>query len=259
MTRSASILLLGLSALALSACGKGDTKTEVAKLDDSLLGKGTDTDPAITSALEDQIMVDPALVGQSNAHSAKPADLPTQAPIPATNAGGPPAPATQTLGQRVAQAAPAVAQAAPAAPRPAAASQPSVAPAAAPMASGSASISEASFAGCGMEVSYSLAWSARLPSDLPLYPQSRVAEAAGSDVGGCRLRAVTFASNAATRSLIDFYLNAGRKAGYQTGYSTKKGEQMVTGSRGDGAAFYVVLTPQGSGGTMADIVANRGV
>jgi hypothetical protein len=264
MKRVSTFALLGFCALSLAACGKEDAKVEAAKLDDTLLGKGNDADPAIASALEDQIMVDPALVGQSNAHSVRAPDQPAQTPVPPAAAGGPPPAQATTLGQRVAQGVPSAPAATSVPPKPAAveAAAPVRAPAAAapiPSTSGRGDLAQAQFNGCGLAVSYSLAWSARLTSEVPLYPQSRVAEAAGSDAGACRLRAVTFATNAAPRNLIDFYLGVGRKAGFQTDYTTRNGEQMVSGSRGDGAAFYVILTPQASGGTMADLVSNRGV
>jgi hypothetical protein len=250
MPRSSMTIALVLLSLGLSSCGE-DPKTEVANLDETLLGKGNSTDPVLTSALEDQIMVDPALTGQANTHAVRAADKPAQTPIP-TEATGGPAPSSATpLGQRVAE------QTAKPAPG---ASYPSAAAAASVPAStgGSAKSAKASFNGCGMDVSYSMAWSARMPSDLPLYPQAKVAEAAGSDSGACRLRAVTFSTAAAPRNLVDYYLSTARKAGYQAEYTTEGGEQMVAGHRGDGAAFYVILTPRQSGGTMADMVANRG-
>jgi hypothetical protein len=246
MSRIAMIAALGLISLSLSACGE-DPKVEAANLDDTLLGKGNSTDPVLTSALEDQIMVDPALTGQANTHAVRAPDSPARTPIPTEATGGPAPQTASTLGQRVA------AQAA----KPAPGANYSATPAALGGAA-KAQASTASFNGCGLDVSYSMAWSARMPSDLPIYPQSKVAEAAGSDSGACRLRAVTFSSAAAPRNLIDYYLNTARKAGYEAALSTEGGEQMVAGHRSDGAAFYVILTPRQSGGTMADMVANRG-
>jgi hypothetical protein len=254
MSRFGMIIAIGVSLVGLSACSKDATKDEVAKLDDSLLGKGKASDPALTAALEDQIMVDPSLATQSNAHAVRSADQPLQAPIPTEASGGPAPPSSKTLGQRVAEQSIAPAPGAiypktPAATLTAANSAPS---------RGKAKLSQASFSGCGLDVSYSMAWSARMPADLPLYPQAKVSEAAGSDAASCRLRAVTFSSSAAPRNLIDYYLTTARNAGYQADLSSKNGEQMVAGSRADGAAFYVIITPRTSGGTIADLVANRG-
>ena len=50
--------------LTLSACGSSDD-AELAAIDSKIGGKN-DTDPALTAALEDQIMVDPTLSAQSN-------------------------------------------------------------------------------------------------------------------------------------------------------------------------------------------------
>ncbi len=254
MSRFALALALGASLISLSACGKDATKEEAAQLDDTLLGKGKTSDPALTSALEDQIMVDPSLASQSNAHAVRSADQPLQAPIPTEASGGPAPPSAKTLGQRVAENAPPPAPAT-APPKPAVATAPRATPVAV---QGKAQITRASFDGCGLNVSYSMAWSARMPADLPLYPQAKVTEAAGSDMGSCRLRAVTFSSAAAPRSLIDYYLTTARNAGYQADLSTSNGEQMVAGSRADGAAFYIIISPRASGGTTADLVANRG-
>src|SRR3954467_12466953 len=90
MPKSAAILfrsaaLAGL--LALAACGSGE-QNNLAEMDNSLIGNGAD--PALTSALEDQILVDPNLVQQTHPNSARPPETPVQAQYPAEadNAGG---------------------------------------------------------------------------------------------------------------------------------------------------------------------------
>ena len=65
-------------ALSLAACQSSD---EVAKADARTAG--SDADPAMTSALEDQILVDPALTQQSNKNAIRPAETPMQAQYPA--------------------------------------------------------------------------------------------------------------------------------------------------------------------------------
>jgi hypothetical protein len=64
---------------ALGACD-GGRDAELAKLDKQITGK--DPDPALTSALEDQILVDPALTQQSNRNAVRPAETPIQAQYP---------------------------------------------------------------------------------------------------------------------------------------------------------------------------------
>ena len=68
-SRAAGGIALITLALALGACeGRDSTAKKLDTLDKELVG-GNDaagTDPALTAALEDQIMVDPALAGQAN-------------------------------------------------------------------------------------------------------------------------------------------------------------------------------------------------
>ncbi len=246
MFRAARSLIAPLALVLVAGCSSEDSGSDIVALDDTLLGKGNATDPALTSALEDQIMVDPALTSQSNQHSVRAPDQPLQAPLPTETAGGPPPLAGRpTLGQTVAkQAAKPAAKIASATPLPTPATP--------------VTTRQANFDGCGLNVSYSIGWSARMPSDLPLFPKSRVAEAAGSDKGACRLRAVTFATAAAPGEVANYYLTTARNAGYAAEVGTENGGQVVAGHRGDGAAFYVVINARNSGGTLADIVANRG-
>lgn len=88
MPRSAALLcrtaaFAGL--LALAACNRGDGNN-LAEMDNSLIGNGAD--PALTSALEDQILVDPNLVQQSNPNTVRPPETPVQAQYPAAAAAG---------------------------------------------------------------------------------------------------------------------------------------------------------------------------
>src|SRR5689334_5114478 len=80
----APLALAGL--LALAACSRGEGN-ELAALDNELMGNGAD--PALTSALEDQILVDPDLVQQNQPNSARPAEAPIQAQYPDGGEGAP--------------------------------------------------------------------------------------------------------------------------------------------------------------------------
>jgi len=60
--------VLFASAFALAACGSG-SNANLAEMDNALLGNGAD--PALTSALEDQILTDPNLSQQSNANAVR--------------------------------------------------------------------------------------------------------------------------------------------------------------------------------------------
>ena len=54
------LILGGLTGLALLLQGCGDNKNSLAEVDEELIG-AKQSDPALTAALEDQILVDPAL------------------------------------------------------------------------------------------------------------------------------------------------------------------------------------------------------
>src|SRR3546814_13072051 len=72
MTHRFSILFRSAAlaaALSLAACGDGSDEAELANLDQQI---ANETDPALTSALEDQIMVDPTLSQQSNHNAVRP-------------------------------------------------------------------------------------------------------------------------------------------------------------------------------------------
>lgn len=207
-------------ALAVSACG-GSDKAELDKLDSKLGGGKGDADPALTAALEGQVMVDPKLAGQSNQDGIRPANSPYGSPIPkGEKAGG-----GQTLGSIAAQ---------------------------------QAKLSKDKFNGCSLDVEYSAQWSTRLPADLPLHPTAKVTEAAGSDYQGCSLRAVSYTVAQPTKAMGEYYTGIAKRAGYRTTITAEGQGSMVSGWRpSDGAAFYVILQPS-EGGTSADLVSNRG-
>lgn len=66
-------------ALLLAACGTAE-ENALAAIDNEIAK--ADVDPAITSAVEDEILVDPALVQQSNPNGVRHPERPLQAPYP---------------------------------------------------------------------------------------------------------------------------------------------------------------------------------
>jgi hypothetical protein len=72
-------LVMLAAALAIAGCNRSQ-EADVAKLDNQILAN--QTDPALSSALEDQILVDPALTQQSNRNAVRPATQPAQAQYP---------------------------------------------------------------------------------------------------------------------------------------------------------------------------------
>jgi hypothetical protein len=207
--------------LTLAACGSNDD-AELASIDNKIGGKN-DTDPALTAALEDQIMVDPTLSAQSNEDAVRPAPKPNQSPVPAGE--GLSSASAQTLGS---------------------------------LASAQSDISKDAFNGCGLNVDYSMGFAAQLPADFPLMPKAQVVEAAGSNDNGCKLRAVTHNSASPIKDVAAHYSAVATRAGYKVGTKLDGKGQTVSGKRAaDGGAFYVVLTPIGNG-TSADLVINNG-
>jgi hypothetical protein len=69
--------------LLLGACS-GGAENNLAAIDNALLANGAD--PALTSALEDQILVDPNLVQQAQPNTVRPPETPMQAQYPAGSA-----------------------------------------------------------------------------------------------------------------------------------------------------------------------------
>lgn len=80
--------------LALAACNRGGGENNLSEL-------GNDADPAVTSALNDQILVDANLATQSNRNAARPSPTPAGAPYPAPDGAGssPAKGATAALGE----------------------------------------------------------------------------------------------------------------------------------------------------------------
>lgn len=232
-------------ALVLAGCGSsGGDNEQLAALDQSLAGDAAnaDADPALTAALEDQIMVDPALSAQSNRDSVRPAGEPQRGAVPPAPAGQAPTPAE--TGKLLRAPAPTDAQA-----RPAAATL------------GALAQQQARTRGqaCDSNLNYSQQWAARLPADLPLYPRARVSEAAGRDGGDCAIRVVSFTTAAALQDVLDFYYTRGRRAGFASSHEKDGAEHLLGGVRErDGGAFVVIARARQGGGTEVDLLANTG-
>lgn len=232
--------------LLLSACGRGEKPAdELARLDNELAAAGIADpalDPALAAALQDQIMVDPQLLQQSNANAIRPPDRPdtgTVAPV--------------DIAARPETAPPSGLTAAP---------EPKGDCPECRARSGALTLGAVAergrdrrVAGCAGRIGYSAAWANRLPVAVPLYPDARVVEAAGVDEPGCALRLVTFRSSAPLGRLADWYYTKGRSAGYAAEHRAESGTHTVGGTRG-GAAFLAYLRPLDGGGTEVDLIAN---
>jgi hypothetical protein len=208
-----TLALAGL--LSLAACGSGE-QNNLAEMDNSLIGNGAD--PALTSALEDQILVDPNLVQQTHPNTARPPETPVQAQYPADGAGG-------NAGGQARQAA-AAGTSGPAAP-----------------------------SACGVPFVYGNEWANRLPPEFPAYPGGRVTEAAGSDRGDCRMRVVTFTTADPYNRVLEHYRSLADRAGFSVEQQARGGDQVLGGTKGE-AAYYLIVTPTRSGSEVALILNN---
>ena len=213
------------AALALAACGQGSEANNTF---------ANDADPALTSALEDQILTDPALAQQSNRLAVRPPETPTRAeypvagrqpPVRLASGNGPGAPGCTTCGG-----------AAPAASPP-------------PPAAGS----------CrgGAEFQYGMEWAGRLPAAFPPYPGGRVTEAAGQDRGECRVRVVTFRTADPHQRVIDWYHQRAVQAGYSAEQQGRGRDHVLGGvNQSSNGAYYLIVTPIAGGSEVALIVNN---
>lgn len=235
-----SLTSLAAIALCLAATGCGKGEKQAGKLDRELIGNAGDVDPALTGALEDQIMVDPALTQQSNATSATAARAPGQAPVPLTPPG--PGPAMKGL---LRAPAPAPAQA-----------QGDVTLGELAQIQASASRNPK---GCTREIDYGARYAARMPAAFPIYPEAQVAEAAGNELPGCRLRVVSFTSGAGLQQVLDYYYTQAVRGGFSAEHRAADGEHILAGARqSDDDAYYIFLRNARGGGTEVDLIATNG-
>ncbi len=227
--RAANLIRIAAIAGALSLGACRDSGSELANLDNQIIGN--DTDPALTSALEDQIMVDPALTQQSNRNSVRPPETPTQAQYPLPQGG-----------QQAAR-------------RPAAVRGPGGAPA--PRTAAAAEVAEAGSSGCGPDFDYNMQWARRLPPAFAVYPGSRITDAAGSDAPDCRVRVVTFTTADSAQRVLDHYAARAARAGFSAEHQRREGDHILAGTNARDGAFYLIVTPTRAGSEVA-LIANSG-
>jgi len=228
------------ASLLLGSCGDGGDNA-VDGLDRSLVSSANETDPAMTAALEDQIMVDPGLVAQSNDKSVRPTDGPAQAPIPPSAGPGGRSPSIPTG---------ALLRTPPAEPV-------SENPTLGELASAQRAAARGNGGKCFSRLRYSMAWADRLPADIALYPDARVTEAAGTDDDGCRVRIVTFTTRAALDRVMDWYYTRALHAGFDSTHQVDGSEHALAGSK-DAAAYMLSFRPL-TQGTEIDLVVNFGL
>ncbi|RYY43312.1 MAG: hypothetical protein EOP59_08220 [Sphingomonadales bacterium] len=243
MARSRVFYLPFLLPLALAGCGGSNA------LGDGDEASGNAADPALASALQDQIMVDPQLGRQANGDAIRPPGQPYSAGVPddavAANTD------QVNLGELIKTPAPV--QADKSCPQCAAARESTTL-------GGLASRQRDSRTSqCASSMNYSASWANRLPRDLPLFPQARVTEAAGSESGQCALRAVTFSAPQPMQTMLDWYYTRATKSGYTSEHQVDGEQHILGGTRErDGGAYVLFMTARSDGGTDIDMVANNG-
>jgi predicted small lipoprotein YifL len=218
MNKAVALLLPLAATLALTGCGRGGEEgNNLASLDNQLVGN--DADPALTSALADQIAVDPSLANQSNRNAVRTPETPTQAQYPAPVPGQPSPSPVQTA---------------------------------------SASAGAGAACSLKGPFDYNNSWANRLPAAFPVYAGGRITEAAGYDRAGCRVRVVTFTTPSDWRSVVGWYSQLAARAGYSADQQLRGADHVLAGTNEkDDGVYYLIVTPRGSGSEVA-LIANNG-
>lgn len=239
--------------LALAGCAQpNDADANLDSLDAELAdgnSTGNTRDPALMSALQDQIMVDPALVGQANYDAIRPPAQPYSSPVPPDIMAAGKA-TTDMSSSETLKSAPAPVQGQ-------ACTQCSAARESLTLGGLVERQANRGARACAGAISYSTRWALRLPAAVPLYPDARVREAAGTESGACALRVVSFATAAPVQRVLDWYYTRVSKAGYSAEHQAEGDEHVLAGTQGD-AAYAVFATARADGGTDVDLVANKG-
>ncbi len=252
-TRSKFMALGGacLLPLALAACGGEAKKDDIAALDESLTGKGSD--PAMTDALNEKILVDPDLADSSGSNMVRAADRPLDGKSPSDSGYQESTASLEEVDNAKLVRAP----------KPRIVSGEDCRN----CATGAETLEERAAAqgakrgkgSCADKLQYGAGWANRMPPEFPIYPNGRVKEAAGVDGGICDIRAVTFTTSAGRQAVIDYYYTRARRSGFTADYEVRDGEHILGGVRdNDGGAYVITLTALSGGGTQVDIVANNG-
>lgn len=242
MIRTGSRLALGVvsPALLLAACGGAEADAgALPEMDDAVLA----------TALADQIMVDPDLVGQSQANAA----------ISVGPASGalPPEILSPEAAQRARAEAlmlvggPGMMKKAPQAVEVSG----NLPPQSVLTAASRAAAAPGGDVNCAERAQYTARWAARLPDAFPVYPHGAVQEAAGTDEGTCALRVVNFVTSVSLADVMDFYFTRATAAGFSAQRVKEGGDDVLGGMKGR-ASFIVYARPFVGGGTEVDLVVN---
>ena len=253
-TRKIAIMAAALVLpLALSACGQQTSdEAAVAALDEKLTGQGSD--PAMNTALDDRILVDPALTDSANIANVREADQPLNGALPADNGYEGSTPVASDLQDTKMTSAP---------------SPTIVAKEDCKSCGENRAVTLGGLAEdqdvrrgkgtCDAKLQYGANWATRMPLEFPVYPKGRVKEAGGVEGGVCDIRVVSFTTSAKMKDVIDYYYSRAKNARFTADYEIRAGEHTLGGVRdADGGAYVVTFNPAPGGATAVDIVANNG-
>lgn len=234
--------------LALFACSSGDDAANSEDMDAALLGDGSD--PAVTGALEDQIMVDPDLVDGGNGNAALGDGNDGSVPSTGAPGGQAYADAQAAIGGKGMMHAPD--------PKVVSSAMDSLPPTGNTLGA-RAEEQKNGKVDCASRLKYEMNWAQKLPDAFALYPRSNVKEAAGVRDGDCDMQVVNFTSSNDKKQIVDYYYTKARRAGFSAEYQIRDGQHVLGGvnSSTDGA-YVIYLTPLPDGGTSVDIVASIG-
>ena len=246
-------LLVSLAlAIPLAACGQATSdEVAVAELDNKLTGKGSD--PAMNTALNDRILVDPELTDSANVNTVKDSDKPLSGAIPADSGYDGDASIEALDGAKLMRA-----------PKPTTVANEDCTNCGSQRATtlGALAADQGVTRGkgtCEAKLQYGAGWATRMPAEFPVYPRGRVKEAGGVDGGICDIRVATFTTSANMQNVVDYYYTRARKSGFSAEYQLRAGEHALGGTRdNDGGAYFITFNAAPGGGTSVDIVANNG-
>jgi hypothetical protein len=238
--RLAALLPLACVGALLAACSEGEAEVLVAE---------DHSDPLMSAALEEQIMVDPDMVNRNGANqvAAVPDGI---GAIPRPDSGSDAAMAARAEAEELVGGAAAMRRAPP--PQRVDGALP---PEAALSAAARAATSGAAQRNCAAGAQFSARWAAQMPSAFPVYPRGNVLEAAGNDADGCSLRVVNFATAASVADVMDFYYTRARAAGYTVQHVVQGGDNVLGGS-GRGGSVMVFARAVDGGLTTVDLVTS---
>ncbi|WP_435418111.1 hypothetical protein WAB17_00615 [Parerythrobacter aurantius] len=85
---------------------------------------------------------------------------------------------------------------------------------------------------CADRATFTAAWAASMPAALPIYPRGNTLEAAGTDAGGCKLRAVRFLTPVTSEDALAFYAAMARRGGFGVVHERAGETDILRGSSG---------------------------